>query len=88
MHNELRKLRGDHCLNVYVTFELKKRILALADRYDRTMADIVRALIKLGYHDAMRVKHELLDFITGAPVPRLFAPNWIKKDLSAFGTEI
>lgn len=45
-----------------------------------------RELIKLGYHDAMRVKHELLDFVTGAPVPRLFAPNWIKKDLSAFGT--
>jgi NTE family protein len=47
-----------------------------------------RELIKLGYHDAMRVKSELLDFVTGAPVPRLFAPNWIKKDLSAFGTKI
>jgi NTE family protein len=47
-----------------------------------------RELIKLGYHDAMKVKNELLDFVTGAPVPRLFAPNWIKKDLSAFGTEI
>lgn len=45
-----------------------------------------RELIKLGYNDAMKVKHELLDFVTGAPVPRLFAPSWIKKDLSAFGT--
>ncbi|MGI9232891.1 MAG: patatin-like phospholipase family protein [Woeseiaceae bacterium] len=45
-----------------------------------------RELIKLGYRDAMNVKDELLDFLTGAPVPRLFAPNWIKKDLSAFGT--
>ncbi len=43
-----------------------------------------RELIKLGYHDAMKVKDELLDFVTGAPVPRLFAPSWIKKDLSAF----
>jgi len=47
-----------------------------------------RELIKLGYHDAMQVRDELLDFVTGAPVPRLFAPNWIKRDLSAFGTEI
>ena len=46
-----------------------------------------RELIKLGYRDAMNVKDELLDFVRGAPVPRLFAPNWIKKDLSAFGTE-
>ncbi len=43
-----------------------------------------RELIYLGYHDAMRVKDELRDFITGADVPRLFAPSWIKKDLSVF----
>jgi len=43
-----------------------------------------RELIRLGYRDAMNVKDELLDFVTGAPVPRLFAPSWIKKDLSAF----
>lgn len=47
-----------------------------------------RELIKLGYHDAMQVKDELRDFVTGAPVPRLFAPAWIKRDLSAFGTEM
>ncbi len=43
-----------------------------------------RELIKLGYHDAMKVKDELLDFVTGDEVSRLFAPGWIKKDLSAF----
>ncbi len=43
-----------------------------------------RELIKLGYRDAMKVKDQLLDFITGAEVPRLFAPGWIKRDLSAF----
>jgi len=42
-----------------------------------------RELIELGYRDAMKVKNELLDFVTGADVPRLFAPNWIRKDLSA-----
>lgn len=43
-----------------------------------------RELIDLGYRDAMKVKDELLDFVNGNDVPRLFAPNWIKKDLSAF----
>jgi len=48
MPDELKKLRGDHCLNIFVSYELKKRIVDLADRYDRTMADMVRALIKVG----------------------------------------
>ena len=43
-----------------------------------------RELIQLGYRDAMKVKDELMDFVSGAEVPRLFAPSWIKKDLSAF----
>ena len=43
-----------------------------------------RELIQLGYRDAMKVKDELMDFVNGAEVPRLFAPSWIKKDLSAF----
>jgi NTE family protein len=43
-----------------------------------------RELIDLGYRDAMKVKEELLDFVNGTEVPRLFAPSWIKRDLSAF----
>jgi NTE family protein len=43
-----------------------------------------RELIELGYKDAMKVIDELLDFVSGADVPRLFAPSWIKKDLSEF----
>jgi len=42
-----------------------------------------RDLIELGYRDAMRVRDELLSFVSGAPVPRLFAPGWINKDLSS-----
>lgn len=42
-----------------------------------------RELIELGYRDAMRVKDQLLDFVTGADVPRLFAPRWIQHDLSS-----
>ncbi len=45
-----------------------------------------RELIELGYRDAMKVKHQLIDFATGGDVPRLFAPSWIKRDLSAFHT--
>jgi len=42
-----------------------------------------RELIDLGHHDAMKVKDQLLDFVTGAEVPRLFAPSWIQRDLSS-----
>ena len=48
MPDELKKLRGEHCLNIFVSYELKRRIVELAERYDRTMADMVRALIKVG----------------------------------------
>lgn len=46
-----------------------------------------RELIQLGYRDAMAVKDELRDFVTGESVPRLFAPAWIKRDLSAFSPD-
>lgn len=45
-----------------------------------------RELIELGYQDAMEVKDELRDFVSGADVPRLFAPSWIKNDLSSFNS--
>ena len=41
-----------------------------------------QALIELGYRDAMAVKDELLAFVSGAAVPRLFAPNWVRDDLT------
>ncbi len=46
-----------------------------------------RDLIALGYRDAMKVMDELCDFVAGEAVPRLFAPDWIKKDLSSFHPE-
>lgn len=42
------KIRGEHCLNVFVSHELKTRLKGLADRYDRTTADMVRAVLKIG----------------------------------------
>ena len=42
------KTRGDHCLNVFISYELKSQLKQLADRYDRTVADMVRAVLKIG----------------------------------------
>ncbi len=46
--------------------------------------DYTQELIQLGYDDAMRVKDELLAFVTGQAVPRLVAPSWVTDDLSRF----
>jgi len=43
-----------------------------------------KELIALGYKDAMAVKDQLLDFVTGREVPRLFAPDWVTQDLSDY----
>ena len=45
--------------------------------------EFTRALIDLGYRDAMSVKDQLLAFVTGESVPRLFAPDWVQHDLIA-----
>jgi len=44
----IKKLRGEHCLNVFVSFELKSKLNELAGKYDRTTADVVRAILKIG----------------------------------------
>ena len=41
-------------------------------------------LIALGYDDAMSEMDQLLEFVTGKDVPRLFAPDWVTRDLSGF----
>jgi predicted DNA-binding protein len=43
-----RKMRGEHCLNVFVSHELKQQLQALAEKYDRTTADMVRAVLRVG----------------------------------------
>jgi len=48
MSKPINKLRGENCLNIFVSYQLKERIMRLAERYDRTMADMVRTLIKVG----------------------------------------
>ena len=41
-------VRGEHCLNVFVSYELKQRVKELAQKYDRTTADMVRAVLRIG----------------------------------------
>lgn len=48
MENSPAKLKGEHCINIFISYELKDKISQLAKRYDRTMADVVRNLIKIG----------------------------------------
>jgi predicted DNA-binding protein len=48
MAEPITKLRGEHCLNVFVSYQLKQRIVKLAEKYDRTMSDMVRTLVKVG----------------------------------------
>jgi len=43
-----RKVRGKHSLNIFINHELKERLRILADRHERTLADIVRAVIQIG----------------------------------------
>lgn len=44
----ITKSRGEHCLNILVSGELKGRLKSLAQKYDRTTADIVRAVLRIG----------------------------------------
>ena len=43
-----KRVRGRHCLSIFVSHELKERLQALAEKYDRTSADMVRAVIRIG----------------------------------------
>ena len=42
------KKRQQHTLSVFVPYELKEQIRELAKKYDRTAADMLRAIIKIG----------------------------------------
>jgi len=44
----VKKVRGEHCINIFISYQLKEKIQKLAQRYDRTMADVVRTLLRVG----------------------------------------
>lgn len=43
-----QKVRDGHCLSIFVSYELKCQLKALAAKYDRTTADMVRAVLRIG----------------------------------------
>lgn len=42
------KVRGDHSLNVNISYELKGRLAALSEKYELVLADVVRQVLKAG----------------------------------------
>lgn len=44
----ISKTRGEHWLNITVSPEMKCRLRDLAEKYDRTLADMVRAVLRIG----------------------------------------
>lgn len=44
----IKKVRGEHCLNIFVSYELKDRLKSLAEKYDRTTSDMEGAVLKIG----------------------------------------
>lgn len=44
----VEKVRGEHSITVFVSFEFKERLKRLAAKYDRTTADIMRAVLRVG----------------------------------------
>src|SRR5262245_4629655 len=43
------KVRGEHSLNVHLSYELKSRLTALAEKYELSLSDVVRQVIKCGF---------------------------------------
>lgn len=42
------KIRGEHCVTIHLSYEMKENLRTLAAKYDRTVADIIRSIIKIG----------------------------------------
>ena len=85
---DLRVLAGRH--RQEMPFALRTLLWGIGGRRDgenRLLSYLMferaytRELIELGYRDAMEVKDQLQDFVSGRDVPRLFAPDWVKEDL-------
>lgn len=42
------RARGEHCIHLFVTYDLKEQVKQLAKTYDRTTAEMVRVLLRIG----------------------------------------
>ena len=48
MSKKINKIRGEHGLNFFISYQLKKRLQTLARKYDTSLAEMVRTLLKIG----------------------------------------
>ena len=60
-------------MNFFISYQLKKKLQALAQKYDTSLADIVRTLLKIGipvlegYKQAQEQAEKELDILTYVP---------------------
>ena len=87
---DLRKVAHDHVMEMPASIRaLLRGVGGKSDQGANRLVSFLlfeqgytQALIELGYQDAMAVKDQLLDFVVGHPVGRLYAPDWVSRDLS------
>lgn len=68
MPNRSNQSKHDRSLNIQVSWELKQALEELAQRYDRTLATVVRSLLRLGIpvlHGIWEAEKEMLDDPSG-----------------------
>ena len=73
MPRKISKVRGEHGLNFFISYQLKKRLQTLTQKYDTSLAEIVRTLLKIGipvlegYKQAQEQAEKELDKLTHVP---------------------
>ena len=48
MSSRAQQTLPDHALNLFISYDLKRSVEELATTYDRTVADVVRTLLRIG----------------------------------------
>jgi hypothetical protein len=68
MSNGSDQSKHDRSLNIQVSWELKQALEELAQRYDRTLATVVRSLLRIGIpvlHGIWEAERKMLDDPSG-----------------------
>ena len=68
MSNQANQSKHDRSLNIQVSWELKAALEELAQRYDRTLATVVRSLLRIGIpvlHGIWEAEKKMLDDPSG-----------------------
>jgi len=68
MSNRSGQNKHDRSLNIQVSWELKQALEELAQRYDRTLATVVRSLLRIGIpvlHGIWEAERKMLDDPSG-----------------------